>query len=360
VYTTVKKVRSSATVNDYRTTIRDVAAHAGVSFKSVSNVVNDRPYVSDELRTKVQRAIDELGYRPHSIARSLASRRSNILGVVLRATPADARADPFFAQFLLGVCATAGAQDFGVLVQILLDEEPIRRYADLFDHRQVDGLIMHSPRIDDDPGSNGPIQDLPAVRIGRAPPGTDALAVDGDDEQGSCAAVSHLIALGHRRIGMVANANPTYTVSNTRIHGYRQALAEHDMPCDEALLTIGHFTLQSGKEAMARLLDMHHPPTAVFVSSDRMALGAMREVRDRGLRIPEDLAIVGYDDLFVAGHTSPPLTSVRAPIDAMSMRATQMLIDTIRDERVEPRQVILPTELVVRESCGAKLRALAT
>jgi len=269
---------------EHRITIRDVAAYAGVSFKSVSNVVNDRPYVSEELREKVQRAIDGLGYRPHSIARSLASRRSNILGVVLRATPADARADPFFAQFLLGVCATAGAREFGVLVQILLDEEPIRRYGDLFDHRQVDGLIMHSPRIDDDRGSNGPIQDLPAVRIGRAPPGTNVLAVDGDDEQGACIAVSHLIALGHRRIGMVANANPAYTVSSTRIHGYRQALTEHDLPFDETLLTTGHFTLQSGQEAMARLLDLPLPPTAVFVSSDRMALGAMREVRDRGLR----------------------------------------------------------------------------
>jgi len=340
---------------EHRITIRDVAAYAGVSFKSVSNVVNDRPYVSEDLRKKVRRAIDELGYRPHSIARSLASRRSNILGVVLRATPADARVDPFFAQFLLGVCAVAGAREFGVLVQILLDEEPIRRYGDLFDHRQVDGLIMHSPRIDDDPGSNGPLQDLPAVRIGRAPPGSSVLAVDGDDEQGACAAVSHLIALGHRRVGMVANANPKYTVTSTRIRGYRQALAEHGLPFDETLLTIGHFSLQSGQEATARLLDLPVPPTAIFVSSDRMALGAMHEVHDRGLRIPEDIAIVGYDDLFLAAHTSPPLTSVRAPIDAMSARATQMLIDTIRGECVEPRQVILPTELIVRQSCGAKL-----
>jgi DNA-binding LacI/PurR family transcriptional regulator len=274
--------------------------------------------------------------------------------VVLRATPADARSDPFFSQFLLGVCATAGSQEYGVLVKILLDEEPIRRYADLYDHRQVDGVIMHSPRVDDDPGSYGSTQDIPAVRIGRAPPGTDALAVDGDDEQGASAAVSHLISLGHRRIGMVANADPSYTVASTRIRGYRQALASHDLPFEEALLTTGHFTLLSGQVSMARLLDLPVPPTAVFVSSDRMALGAMREARERGLRIPEDIAVVGYDDLFVAGHTSPQLTSVRAPIDAISTRATQMLIDAIRGLPVDPRQVILPTELVVRESCGAK------
>ena len=177
-------------------TIRDVAALAGVSFKSVSNVVNDRPYISAELKAKVRRAIDELGYRPHSIARSLASSRSNIVGVVLRATPVDARADPFFSQFLLGVCATAGAQGFGVLVQILDSEEPILHYADLFDHRQVDGLIMHSPRVDDDPGLEGTDHDLPAVRVGRAPPHTDALAVDGDDEQG---AFAHALTCGVRR-----------------------------------------------------------------------------------------------------------------------------------------------------------------
>lgn len=335
-----------------RATIREVAAHAGVSFKSVSNVVNDRPYVSEELRAKVQQAIAELGYRPHSIARSLASRRSNVIGVVLRAAPADARADPFFSQFLFGTCATAGTQGFGVLVNILLDEAPIHRYADLFDHRQVDGVIMHSPRVDDAPGVEGAEHDLPVVLIGRPAPGTDTLAVDGDDEQGAFAALSHLIALGHRRIGMVANADPSYTVSVTRTQGYRRALVEHDLPFDESLLTSGHFTLQSGKVGMARLLDLHHPPTAVFVSSDRMALGAMHEVQSRGMIIPDDIAIVGYDDLLVAAHTCPALTSVRAPIDAISQRATQMLIDAIRGLPVAPRQVILPTELVIRQSSG--------
>jgi LacI family transcriptional regulator len=122
------------------------------------------------------------------------------------------------------------------------------------------------------------------------------------------------------------------------------------------LLTAGHFTRQSGQDAMARLLDLPEPPTAVFISSDRMALGAMQEAHRRGLHVPEDVALVGYDDLFVAAHTCPPLTSVRAPIDAISTRATQMLIDAIRGVHSEPRQVILPTELVVRRSCGARER----
>jgi DNA-binding LacI/PurR family transcriptional regulator len=352
VYNQSERVRFVARGTGRPATIRDVAARAGVSFKSVSNVVNDRPYVSDELRVKVQQAIDELGYRPHSIARSLASSRSNILGVVLRATLVDARADPFFSQFLLGVCATAGAQGFGVLVQILASDEPIMHYADLFDHRQVDGLIMHSPRVDDDPGGSDGKDDLPAVRVGRAPPHTDALAVDGDDEQGAFLAVQHLIRLGHQRIGMIANASPAFTVSITRTLGYRRALAAHGLEFDSNLLISGHFTMQSGRDGMAALLDLPQPPTACFVSSDRMALGAMQECKSRGLAIPADMAIVGYDDLFVAGHTSPRLTSVRAPIDAISTQATQMLIDSIRGLTVEPRQVILPTELVVRDSCG--------
>jgi LacI family transcriptional regulator len=331
-----------------------VAAHAGVSFKSVSNVVNERPFVSDELRGKVQQAIAELGYRPHSIARSLASRRTNILGVVLRASSTDAHADPFLSQFLLGACASAGAQGFGVLVQILPTDEPIHRYADVFGHRQVDGLIDFSPRIDDTPGAEeGPHQDLPVVRIGRIAPGTDALAVDGDNEQGAFVAVSHLISLGHRRIGMVANADLSYTVSLTRVQGYRQALAAHDLPFEEDLLTTGHYSRQSGHDGMLRLLDLPKPPSAVFVSSDRMALGAMRATSERGLRIPEDMAIVGYDDLFVSEHTNPPLTTVQTPIDAISARSTQMLIDAIRGVQIEPRQVILPIKLVIRRSCGA-------
>ena len=352
MYTRGERVRFLARGTGRPATIRDVAALAGVSFKSVSNVVNDRPYISAALKARVQQAIDELGYRPHSIARSLASSRSSILGVVLRAALVDARTDLFFSQFLLGVCEAAGAQGFGVLVQILDSEEPIVHYADLFDHRQVDGLIMHSPRFDDDSGSGGVDYDLPAVRVGRAPPGTDALAVDGDDEQGAFLAVQHLIRLGHQRIGMIANAGPAFTVSITRSQGYKRALSVHDLPFDEELLLFGHFTMQSGREAMSRLLDLPCPPTACFVSSDRMALGAMQEVKARGLTIPGDMAIVGYDDLFFAGHTCPRLTSVRAPIDAISTRATQMLVDTIRGKKVEPRQVILPTELIIRESCG--------
>src|SRR5579883_146257 len=155
-----------------RPTIREVAAHAGVSFKSVSNVINDRPYVSDELRQRVQQAIAELDYRPDSIARSLANRRTNLLGVVLRASSTDGQADPYLSQFLLGACTTAGAEGFGVLVQILLTDDPIRRYADVFGHRQVDGLIDFSPRLDDAEGAE---PDLPVVRIGRARPGSDAL-----------------------------------------------------------------------------------------------------------------------------------------------------------------------------------------
>jgi LacI family transcriptional regulator len=339
-----------------RITIRDVAAYAGVSFKSVSNVVNDRPFVSEDLRQKVQRAIDELGYRPHSVARSLATRRTNILGIVLRAAPSDAHEDPFLSRFLIGVCATAGDAGFGILIQLLLSEEPIRRFADLFDHRQVDGLILFNPRGDDAPCADGGSEsDLPAVRIGRIAPGTDGLAVDGDDENGAYAAVSHLIALGHRRIGMVANASHVYTVTRTRMRGYHLALEAHGLSCDPALVTQGHFTRQSGYEGAARLLDLPQPPTALFVSSDRMALGAISAVRARGLRIPEDIALVGYDDLFVTEYTNPPLTTVRAPIDAISAHATHMLIDAINGVDIEPRQVILPVDLVVRESCGARL-----
>ena len=179
------------------------------------------------------------------------------------------------------------------------------------------------------------------------------LAVDGDNEQGACTAVSHLISLGHRRIGMVANAGISFTVSMTRVQGYRQALAAHGLQFEAELLTAGHFSLQSGYEAMERLLDLAKPPSAVFVSSDRMALGAMRAIHERGLRIPEDMAVVGFDDLFVSEHTNPPLTSVHVPIDAISTRGTQMLIDAIRGVHIQPRQVILPTELVVRQSCGA-------
>jgi DNA-binding LacI/PurR family transcriptional regulator len=155
---------------------------------------------------------------------------------------------------------------------------------------------------------------------------------------------------------MVANADLSYTVSVTRVRGYRQALEAQDLPFDETLFTVGQFTRQSGQDGMARLLDLASPPSAVFISSDRMALGAMRAARERGMRIPEDIAIVGYDDLFVAEHTNPPLTTVRAPIDAISEQATKMLIEAIRGgKRIEPRQIILPTELIVRESCGAKI-----
>jgi LacI family transcriptional regulator len=223
-------------------------------------------------------------------------------------------------------------------------------YERVLQGRHVDGLIMMSSDIDD------PILPLlikdggPMVLIGRHPYFLNVASVDVENREGARDAVAHLIGLGHRRIALI-NGQLQMEAAQARRNGYKQGLLEAGIPIDDELMVDGHYSEPAAYQATLRLLDLPSPPTAIFSASDSMALGALRAIRDRGLIVPDDVAVIGFDDLPMAAYASPPLTSVRQPISEMGAHAVRVLVEQIKGQG-PATSVRFPARLVVRESCG--------
>lgn len=332
---------------------RDVAELAGVSRTTVSFVLNNVPGVkiTEETRRRVLDAARELNYYPTAAARSLASGKTNRIGLILGEGHDRLAADAFLPTFLQGVTASIHQRGYLLVLQMSEDVPNHEAYLRLIREQQVDGLILSGPRSDDPVLPILKREQFPLILHGRLS-GFDFPCVDVDNKAGAYRAVAHLIGLGHRRIGFISNAPPAYSGAQERLAGYRQALTEHDLPVEDSLIRAGAFLPETGRAAMDQILKAPHPPTAVFVASDVVALGALAAVRNRGLKVPHDIAIVGYDDVFLAALASPPLTTVRVPAYGLGWTAAEILVGLIEDDQ-ETASVTLETELVIRESCGA-------
>lgn len=327
-----------------------MAALAGVSRTTVSFVINGRSDVQipPATRRRVEAVARELGYHPHGAARQLAAGKSLTLGLVLRQSAEQVAADALLAETLWGLVAAARAGGFRVLVEPLAPSEGT--YADLLRSQRADGLVVSGPRDDDDDLAALVRDGFPIVLQGSRPD-LEAPSVDVDNRAGARGAVEHLIGLGHRRIGCITNAPLAYTAAAERLAGYRDALEAADISFDERLVAEGAFDAASGHVGMVRLL-ARADPTAVFVASDVVAIGALRGLRDAGLRVPRDVSVVGFDDIPLAEHFDPPLTTVRLPAHSLGMTAGQLLVERVAGRPVAPR-TLLPTELVIRESTAA-------
>ncbi len=337
-----------------RATAREVAERAGVSRTTVSFVLNDVPgiRISDETRQIVLQAARELDYHPDATARRMVSGRTRVLGFVLRQDLDQAFADLFVPAVLHGVSAAASEQDYKVLFQPIPPDDTTGGYTRLVRERHVDGILLSGPRFDDQDLLRVHMQGAPVVIIGQLPQ-TDLPFVDVNNLGGAQLATEHLLGLGHRRIGLITNAETIYTASADRLAGYRQALAGAGLPYEPELVRFGNFTPHSGADAMDALLDLSQPPSAVFVASDTVALGALQTLRRRGRRVPDDLAMVGFDDIPLSEFIDPPLTTVRLPAYGLGWGAAEMLTRLIAGEEIHNRHLLLETKLVVRESCGA-------
>jgi DNA-binding LacI/PurR family transcriptional regulator len=329
-----------------RPTSADVAARAGVSRTTVSFVLNYRTdvQISDETRQRVLRAASELGYHPHAPARQLAGGRSHILGLVMRQTPEQIAGDAVLAETLRGVASAARAVGSRVMVEPL---PPSGTYDRLLRAQHVDGLIVSGPRIDD-PSLLGLVREGFPVVLQGSLPGLDVPSIDVDNVAGARGAVEHLVSLGHRRIGFVSNAPFTYTSAQERLEGYRSALTDAGIPVDEALIAEGAFDAASGQRATESLLD-RGDLTALVVASDVISLGSLSAIRETHRRVPDDISMVGFDDIPLAAYFDPPLTTVRLPAFELGQAAGRALLDRIAGRAV-PRRTLLPTELIVRGS----------
>jgi LacI family transcriptional regulator len=340
-----------------RITSQDVADRAGVSRTTVSLVLNNTPgaQISAVTRQRVLSAAQELGYVPDAAAQALASRQSQIIGLILIRTPQQIATDAFLTQTLDGLLECIHQQGMRLLIDIVEPQHQKETYLKLVRAKRIDGIILSGPLFDDEGLDLLQESAFPTVLLGQIP-GTWFSFVDVDNCAAAKYAVAHLLNLRHTRIACITNAPLTYTAAAERLNGYRQALEGAGIHYDDALVRCGDFDIDSGYLQMVSLLDSGANFSAVFVASDTLAYGAKAALIERGLRVPQDIALVGFDDLPFSRFTDPPLTSVRLPAVDLAHQAADMLLHLLRGEEPERKQLILDTQLVVRQSCGAGLR----
>lgn len=338
---------------DGRLNLEEIGRMAGVSRSTVSRVVNGAPNVSAEARTRVESVIAQTGYRPHAAARSLASNRTGVIGLVIPSAVEALFADPYFGRLIFGI-STATYQ-LGMTLSLFIFKEESEEdaiYSRVVSPGLVDGVIVTATRMGDPLIQDLMDAQMPFVVVGRPDDERTAFSVDADNRGGARTAAEHLASLGYRKVGMITAPSNT-TAGIDRRMGFLAAAADAGLDLGDRIHE-GDWSESSGREAMALLLSSDRPE-AVFVSSDRMAIGALRAIREAGLVCPDDVAIVSFDGLVPPDHTVPSLTSVAQPVAQVGAEAATVLHGVITAELTEPESAVLPTRLLVRESCGAHL-----
>jgi DNA-binding LacI/PurR family transcriptional regulator len=331
-------------------TSHDVARLAGVSRATVSLVLNRVPgaSISEPTRQRVLAAASELDYHINAAGRSLRRQRTGTIGLIVRRPPGRLVADAFLPPVIEGITSVTAPAGLRLLLEPLDPERPVT-YLNLVREGHVDGLIFGT-HGDDAEIVGLHAEDLPIVLWGQLPE-SRLRFVDVDNVAAASSAVEHLIALGHARIGCITNAQPKRLLGEAagRLRGYRAALETHRLMSGDDLVRFGNYDERSGAEAMRSLLRLDVPPTAVFVASDEVALGALHAANEAGLRIPGDLSMVGFDDIPISRYVVPALTTVHVPALEIGASAARILLSMLEDGTSEG-SVLLPTELVVRDS----------
>lgn len=325
-----------------RVTIGDVAAQAGVSVATVSKVINDRYGVAEDTSARVRAVIDALGYHASLVGQSLRSRRTKVVGVLVRDL------EPFSAELLKGVAR--GIHDTGYELVVFsgcgqaADQAGWeRRYLSRISGTLADGTILVTP------GSIDETFGTPVVAVDHNAHSSTLPTVDSENLKGAVGATQHLLDLGHRRIGFLAGRVDLES-ARLRENGYREALALAGIAVDDRLVQVGGYDAATATEPARRLLELDPRPTAIFAANDVTALETMVVARSLGLRVPDDLSVVGFDNVPESALGDPPLTTVEQPIQQMGSEAVRLLLELIEDPSLPPVRVILPTRLVVRQS----------
>lgn len=336
-------------------TLEDIGRMAGVSRSTVSRVLNEQASVSPEVRARVQEVIRRTGYTPNVAARSLVSGRSGVIGLVIPSRVHNIFEDPYFARLIQGISA-ASNQSGNTLSLFLFqtEEEESELYPRVVTSGFLDGLIVTATRMGDPLMARMATREVPVVMVGR--PDVEGVSyVDVDNRGGAMQAAIHLCNLGYDRIGLLG-APVSTPAGLDRLNGFVEGLAMCGKGLHPSLRVDGEFSEASGYQAMKELLP--HAPDAVFAASDAMAVGALRAVREAGLTVPRDVALMGFDGLPASENSVPALTTIRQPVTETGRRAVSLLNDLVSGVATEPIVEVMPVELVVRDSCGA-MRAVA-
>jgi DNA-binding LacI/PurR family transcriptional regulator len=330
-------------------TLEEVAARAGVGRGTVSRVVNNAAGVKESTRRTVQRAIEELGYVPNLAARSLAGRRADAVALVMTEPDWRQFAEPFFSEIVSSLGDALSDTGMQLMLTLVRSDAERRRFLEYARGGRVDGVLLMSVHAGD------PLPDmlaearLPTVLLGRRSGDEYVSYVDVDNVGGARSAVSHLLVRGRRAIATITGPADMF-VTQCRLRGYQEALTLAGLEGEQPLVAEGDFTAESGRRAMAELLQRHPEIDGVLAASDTTAAGALETLHSAGRRVPEDVAVIGFDDFPLAQRTTPRLTTVRQPIEAIGRAMVRLLLEEMEEGAVAWRHVILRTELVVRES----------
>jgi LacI family transcriptional regulator len=327
--------------------MKDVAELADVSVTTVSHVLNKTRYVHRSLVRRVETAVKSLGYQPNALARGLRRNETRMLGMVV-----PDNSNPYFAELARSIEDVCFESDYNVIL-CNSDEDPTkeRAYLSLLAEKRVDGIVFVASGNDRSGVEAVLQQKIPMVVLDRELKGTKCDAIVVDNRAGACRATQHLLDGNHRRIGCVCG--PTNLVSaRDRLQGYQDAFTKARLRADAKWIQPGDFHIEGGYTAVQALLDLPNPITAVFAANDLMAIGVLRGIAARGLRVPEDIAVVGFDGISLGRYTQPPLTTMAQPIREIGKLATDLVLSRVNGERKEPQIHRLETKLVVRTSCG--------
>ncbi|KAF4406351.1 MULTISPECIES: LacI family DNA-binding transcriptional regulator [Streptomyces] len=328
-------------------TLEEVARAAGVSRATASRAINGLPYVSERAREQVARAVEVLGYRTNQVARSLATKRTGSIALVMSEPGNFVLSDPFFARVLRGIYSGLSGSQMQLVLLMNNEQDEEDGFARYLCGGHVDGALVVSLHGEDPLPGLLVDAGLPVVLGGRPLARVDAPYVDVDNFNGASSAARHLIDIGRRRVATIAGPEDM-SVGMDRLSGWRRGMAGTGIATDA--VEHGDFTMEGGAAAMRRLLRNHPDLDAVFAASDLMAVGAMQVLHAAGRRIPEEVAVVGFDNLDIAPTMSPPLTTVRQPIEEFGRTMTWRLLAQLEGETGLPPSIMLPTELVRRAS----------
>lgn len=342
--------RAAGEARERRVTIGDVAARARVSKSAVSFVFNGRSGVGAEARERILKAADELGWRPDARARALSRSRAQAFGLVVRRQPELLSTDPFFPQFVAGVESELSKVEYALVLQVVDNEQTERDAYVRFAHEaRVDGVFLNDLRTDDTRPHELAMLGLPCVLVGPAASDVGEFQPIGlDDAAGVRRAVRHLYALGHRRIAHVAGAEG-YVHSDVRRRAWIEEMSE--LGLDPGPVIDADFTGASGARATHELLDLARPPSAIVYANDLMAIAGMSAANDRGIRVPHDLSVVGFDDIPLAPYVVPPLTTVRQDVFEWARVCARTLVAIVEGRAAEPA-TMPPVDFIVRGSTG--------
>ncbi|MFB6847016.1 LacI family DNA-binding transcriptional regulator [Streptomyces sp. NPDC056373] len=330
-------------------TLEEVAAHAGVGRGTVSRVINNAAGVKESTREAVQRAIQELGYVPNLAARSLAGQRTDAVALVLTEPDWRVFAEPFFSEIVRSLGDALADTGMQLMLTLVRSDTERKRFLEYARGGRVDGVLLLSVHAGDRLPDMLAEARLPTVMLGRRSGDEYVSYVDADNVGGARSAVSHLLARNRRAIATITGPLDMH-VAQCRLRGYQDALSLAGSGYEESLVAESDFTEDSGRRAMAELLERHPEIDGVLAASDTTAAGALQALRAAGRRVPEDVAVIGFDDFPLAQRTDPPLTTVRQPLEEMGRAMIRLLLEDMEEPSMAYRHVILRTQLQVRDS----------